>query len=264
MQKSKEFKDVYFSAETIRDLVISFESMAKKNGVAIYMKILKVDHPDCSWSYDNLDEFVADYRANSGKALLRLEGCGLTLSVQVWPRSVHVEIRAKDRPSIENVLNVLEAKTDESRLSPSIATPPEALTVFIGHGRNQLWRDLKEHLCDKHGIKVIAYETGARAGYTIRDILEDMIDKSTFALLVMTAEDEQADGSYRARQNVIHEAGLFQGRLGFSRAIMVVEEGASDFSNVYGVQQIRFAKGNIKETYGEVLATIRREFGSKG
>ena len=69
-----------------------------------------------------------------------------------------------------------------------------------------------------------------------------------------------ADGTMRARQNVIHETGLFQGRLGFSRAIVMLEEGAEEFSNVQGVQQIRFAKGNIKETFGEVLATLRREF----
>ena len=39
---------------------------------------------------------------------------------------------------------------------------------------------------------------------TIRDILERMMDRSTFAILVLTAEDEQADGELRARQNVVH------------------------------------------------------------
>jgi predicted nucleotide-binding protein len=87
-----------------------------------------------------------------------------------------------------------------------------------------------------------------------------MVRESSFALLVLTGEDEQADGQLRARQNVVHETGLFQGRLGFSRAIMLLEEGTEDFSNVHGIQQIRFAKGNIKETFGEVLATLKREF----
>jgi predicted nucleotide-binding protein len=88
-----------------------------------------------------------------------------------------------------------------------------------------------------------------------------MAAKSSFAILVMTAEDEQADGVHRARQNVVHEAGLLQGRLGFARAIMLLEDGVEEFSNVQGVQFIRFARGNIKESYGEVLATLRREFG---
>ncbi len=70
-----------------------------------------------------------------------------------------------------------------------------------------------------------------------------------------------AEGEMRARQNVIHEAGLFQGRLGFSRAIVLVEEGTETFSNIQGIEQIRFARSNIKETFGEVVATLRREFG---
>jgi predicted nucleotide-binding protein len=45
-----------------------------------------------------------------------------------------------------------------------------------------------------------------------------MLDQARFAFLVMTAEDEQADGNHHARMNVIHEVGLFQGRLGFERA----------------------------------------------
>ena len=66
--------------------------------------------------------------------------------------------------------------------------------IFIGHGRNQAWRDLKDHLTDKHDYRVEAYEAGARAGHTIRDILESMLKDSSFALLVLTKEDETDDG----------------------------------------------------------------------
>jgi predicted nucleotide-binding protein len=53
---------------------------------------------------------------------------------------------------------------------------------------------------------------------------------------------------------------LFQGKLGFSRAIVLLEEGTEEFSNIHGIEQIRFSRGNIKETYGEILATVKREF----
>jgi len=79
----------------------------------------------------------------------------------------------------------------------------------------------------------------------------------------MTGEDKDAEGKLRARENVIHELGLFQGHLGFSRAIVLLEEGTEEFSNIHGIHQIRYSKGNIKETFGEVLATLRREFGQK-
>jgi predicted nucleotide-binding protein len=87
-----------------------------------------------------------------------------------------------------------------------------------------------------------------------------MLKESSFALLVMTAEDETSDGLKRARQNVVHEAGLFQGRLGFKRALMLVEKDLDLFSNVDGIQYLEYSKGNIKETFGEVLATLKREF----
>ena len=87
-----------------------------------------------------------------------------------------------------------------------------------------------------------------------------MSRKASLALLVLTGEDKTEDG-IRARQNVIHECGLFQGRLGFDRAILLVEEGIELASNFDGIQQLRFKKGRITEVFGDVIATIRREFG---
>lgn len=75
----------------------------------------------------------------------------------------------------------------------------------------------------------------------------------------MTGEDLKEDGTLMARPNVIHEVGLFQGKLGFSKAIVLLEDETEEFSNLYGIQQIRFTKNNIKETFGEVLAIIKRE-----
>ena len=46
----------------------------------------------------------------------------------------------------------------------------------------------------------------------------------------MTAEDENAEGRMQARMNVIHEVGLFQGRLGFEKAIVILEEGCDEFT----------------------------------
>ena len=87
------------------------------------------------------------------------------------------------------------------------------------------------------------------------------VDESlSMAFLVMTAEDELADGGFQPRANVIHETGLFQGRLGFAKAIVLAENETKLFSNLDGIQQIRFGNGNIRESFGDVLAAIRREF----
>ncbi len=64
-----------------------------------------------------------------------------------------------------------------------------------------------------------------------------MLDKTDMALIIHTAEDEAGDGSLRARENVVHEAGLFQGRHGFRRAIVLLEEGCNEYSNIRGLSQ---------------------------
>jgi predicted nucleotide-binding protein len=89
--------------------------------------------------------------------------------------------------------------------------------------------------------------------------LSEMLDAAAIALLVMTAEDELADGEVQARMNVVHEAGLFQGRLGFTKAIVLLEEGCREFSNIQGLGQIRFPKGNIGAAFEEVRRVLERE-----
>ena len=53
---------------------------------------------------------------------------------------------------------------------------------------------------------------------------------------------------------------LHYSRDDFTRAIVLLEDGCEEFSNIHGIDQIRFEKKRIKETFGDVVATIRREF----
>jgi predicted nucleotide-binding protein len=59
--------------------------------------------------------------------------------------------------------------------------------------------------------------------------------------------------------NVVHEAGLFQGRLTFKRAIILLEEGCDNFSNVHGLNDIRFPKGKMEAAFEEVRGVLERE-----
>ena len=260
LTKKKEYPNVRFSAETLREAIQVFRTQTNTNDESDMWFSLSVDIDDSKWTYDSEEEFFADYRKYSSAAVYS-QYCDKSkvefkLHVIAGPFTI-VEISAPDRGKIEAVFDIFERDVDASRFSPPEKPHP---VVFIGHGKDQQWRDLKDHLHEKHDYRVEAYEIGARAGHTIRDVLEDMLSKTSFAVLVMTGEDETSEGDFRARQNVIHEAGLFQGRLGFNRAIILLEDGTDEFSNIKGIQQIRFGKNNIKETFGEVLATLRREF----
>jgi predicted nucleotide-binding protein len=131
--------------------------------------------------------------------------------------------------------------------------------VFIGHGRASAWRDLKDFIQDRLHLPYDEFNRVPVAGLTNILRLSEMLDESAIAFLVMTAEDEQQDGAMHARMNVIHEVGLFQGRLGFSKAIVILESGCEEFSNIQGLGQIRFPKGNIKACFEEIRQVLERE-----
>jgi predicted nucleotide-binding protein len=143
----------------------------------------------------------------------------------LWERQTTITVAAPERKKIEAIFEVFEMNAGNCKL-PSLPEKPKPIlpkpipSVFIGHGRSEQWRDLKDHLHEQHGYEVEAYETGARAGHEIRDILAEMLGKVSFAVLVMTGEDEAEGGKMRARQNVVHELGLFQGHLGFSQRLL--------------------------------------------
>ncbi len=137
-------------------------------------------------------------------------------------------------------------------------TAPET-RIIIGHGRSPVWRDLKDFLQDRLQLKWDEFNRESSAGLATTERLRDMLDAASFAFLVMTAEDETAEGTMIARLNVVHESGLFQGKLGFRRAIILLEEGCEEFSNIVGLGQIRFPAGNISAKFEEIRMVLERE-----
>ncbi len=131
--------------------------------------------------------------------------------------------------------------------------------VFIGHGRSKEWKDLKDFISERMRLPWDEFNRVPVAGIPNTVRLSTMLDAAAIAFLVMTAEDEKADGKTQARMNVVHEAGLFQGRLGFSRAIVMLEEGCEEFSNIEGLGQIRFPKNKIRAAFHEVQLVLERE-----
>jgi predicted nucleotide-binding protein len=131
--------------------------------------------------------------------------------------------------------------------------------VFIGHGRSATWKDLKDFVQDRLQLPWDEFNRVPVAGVTNQARLAEMLDAAAVALVIMTAEDETAEGAMQARMNVIHEVGLFQGRLGFTKAIVLLEDGCEEFSNIQGLGQIRFPEGNISACFEEIRRVLERE-----
>jgi len=260
VQKTDTYPRAKFSVEAIK------EAEAVLGGGELTVRDLWVSPTELqSWSFDDSDEFFAQYRSpHISAGYFQFFDNGKGFDIRCGEGGTTVAISAPTRGIIEATFAVFE-KHREASTSQEPAPPPPPLPpaphIFIGHGRAGDWRDLKDHLHEKHHYSVETYETGARAGHAIRDVLDEMMNSATFAILVLTAEDEMADGQLRPRENVVHETGLFQGRLGWRRAIMLVENGVEPFSNIAGITQLRYDKGQIQSEFGNVLATLRAEFG---
>ncbi len=131
--------------------------------------------------------------------------------------------------------------------------------IFIGHGRSLVWMQLKSFLTDRLHLTCDEFNEESTAGVSTVARLQEMLDAAIFAFLVMTAEDTHSDNTAHARESVVHEAGLFQGRLGFKRAIILLEQGCAEFSNIHGLTVIRFLPGDIKTAFEEIRWVLERE-----
>ena len=169
------------------------------------------------------------------------------------------------REDMGNSIDSLEGICERLELLPGVSDVCPHLSdtggtkVFIGHGRSPDWRELKEFIQERLQLPYEEFNRVTPAGLATPNRLTEMLDQACMAFLVMTAEDEQTDGTLHARENVIHEAGLFQGRLGFKRAIILLEEGCEEFSNIHGLGQIPFSKGKISAAFEGVRQVLERE-----
>jgi hypothetical protein len=170
-----------------------------------------VENGSEEWTFTSFGAFAAQY-ANARSFSYWNQGSNFRAHVSFALGRLSVSVKAVSIERVHAVFATVE--TYLRPVEPEYRAEPTQIRIFIGHGRNSQWRDLKDHLQDKHGYDVEAYEIGARAGHTIRDILEEMLAKSTIAFLVLTAEDEGPSGEFRARQNVVHETGLFKANWG--------------------------------------------------
>lgn len=208
-------------------------------------------------------EQIIDYARPKGQFMTRdalAMGQGIWTPPHMIPYAEALELQSPPAmcgtlsDKIAKAASHLERKSRRKSANDRVGT-----NVFIGHGRSPMWRELKDFVGDRLKLPWDEFNRVPVAGVTNIARLSEMLDAAAIAFLVMTAEDEMVDGGVQARMNVVHEAGLFQGRLGFTKAIVLLEEGCAEFSNIQGLGQIRFPKGNIAACFEEVRRVLERE-----
>jgi sugar/nucleoside kinase (ribokinase family) len=130
--------------------------------------------------------------------------------------------------------------------------------VFIGHGRDAQWLHVKDCVAS-WGLRPTYFESVPAAGRFVSEVLAEQALGADFAIIVATAEDTDVSGNRRGRQNVVHEIGLMQGRLGWAKVAILLEEGVEPFTNIAGLQHIPFATGRIRQAFHELEGMLIRE-----
>ncbi len=157
-------------------------------------------------------------------------------------------------------LDQLEKLISELQGLPQVTLLPSSSNkIFIGHGKSLQWLKLKEFIADRLALPCEEFNSEPTPGIHTTQRLETMLSQARMAFLVMTAEEKHEDGTLQTRPNVIHEVGLFQARLGPRRAIVVIEDGCAEFSNLSGLTTIRFPSGDIAARFEDVRRVLERE-----
>lgn len=251
--------------EESRAEVLSILSVVLLNGnlvddflSAIKVKIermnLDTSKEEFSWrrSTEEKRDLPGDERA-------RNEGRQIPPHIEVLAEIDAVEASFKACSDLEKLVRRAESHFARMEKKTTPNSKGKDSRIFIGHGRSPAWLELKDFVKERLGLPIEEFNRIPAAGVSNKERLSEMLDTSAMAFLILTGEDEQAGGKVHPRQNVVHEAGLFQGRHGFKRAVILLEDGCERFSNLDGLVYISFPKGRISAAFEEIRRVVERE-----
>lgn len=133
----------------------------------------------------------------------------------------------------------------------------DVFRIFISHGRNPIWRELQDYLEKDLDFQTLELAQEPNLGRTVFQKLMEESKKCSIAIIVMTGDDIANKNEVRARENVIHELGLFQGLYGSDRVILLHETDVNIPTNIQGIVYIPFQKESINMTFGALLRELK-------
>ncbi|MEN7430433.1 nucleotide-binding protein [Chromobacterium sp. TRC.1.1.SA] len=148
---------------------------------------------------------------------------------------------------------VFEIRANSQLQQPVRAAPK---CVFITHGKSHDWRAVQEYVEKDVQLPTIELAQQPNIGRTIIEKLFDSAGNCDSAVIVMTGDDTAGE-EVRARENVLHEIGFFQGRYGRDRVVLLHEEGVNIPTNLSGVVYSSFPKGRIEASFHLLLRELK-------
>ncbi|MGQ8337657.1 TIR domain-containing protein [Sunxiuqinia sp. A32] len=266
MRKEKKYELVKFSSEKLKEGVFKWLKILPRKGRLDILARIIVSNNE-TWGYDSDEEFFRDFEKDHDLGYYRLcywsenDVYYMLEIVSKKRENTTIQIVAPLREEIESIFTIFDRDLKNCKVVEiTNGEEDKKPVIFIGHGSSNQWELLRNHFDTSEKYRVEEYETGSRAGHAVRDILDERSSKSSIAFIVLTCEDEGCPNKDLTKSRVIHETGLFQGKFGYNRAILLVEEGIGDMSDMLDIQQIKFPKNKIEESIKDLQEVIQREF----
>jgi hypothetical protein len=151
MQKRKRYHHVKFDSDVIQAADKALRALTSEK---VTYSSLDVEYKGAQWSFDTFEEFLA--AADQGVYVFNVYAKGVRLTVDEHSAAsmmgvsmTGVTVSAPTREQIESIFAVFDGSFERCRLPepPQEPEPPPPDTkVFIAHGHDPQWRDLKDHL----------------------------------------------------------------------------------------------------------------------
>lgn len=136
----------------------------------------------------------------------------------------------------------------------------KAQRIFISHGSSKNWMQVQSYIEKDLEIDTLELAQEPNKGRTVLQKLNEESDKCSYAVVVMTGDDIISEDETRARENVLHEIGFFQGKYGLEKVCLLYEEGTNIPSNIHGLVYIPFPKNIITATFGSLSRELKVYF----
>lgn len=156
----------------------------------------------------------------------------------------HSEFVGACRTGLESAKAILsnyleEYENEEVKVIVTKNTNIDCSQVFIVHGHDDALKQSVARILEKQDIRAIILSEQANNGKTIIEKFETNSDVGA-AICLFTADDigckkDTNDYKYRARQNVIFEAGYFIGKIGREKVIILSENNLELPSDMQGI-----------------------------
>jgi predicted nucleotide-binding protein len=143
---------------------------------------------------------------------------------------------------------------------PEKRRPIGVILVHDGHSQRGDVRRFVEQRC---GIPVHEIDAATVADTQVAALMPRLLARSSFAICLLTGGSRSSPAEISARSradhHVVHQAGILQGRYGFGRVAILVEEGCDTFSNIAGLVRLHFPVGRVSSVFLELERMLQRE-----